>query len=166
MLIDLFYCYVILLMCISSWNFRSNIDWLSFCDICLASWVVAVACLWTCIWLGEWEVYGIWSKSSRNSSAVWKVRQIFHSIILYTLHKDYLLGWCLWIVLFLSGLKISVKVLSLMFQAGLAGKCPLFHSILFRNNCFIFFCFATQNWPARLESHTSVPLSIIYFLVC
>lgn len=43
---------------------------LSFClniSSSSASWRVSIASIWTCIWLGKWEINDFWSKDPRTS---------------------------------------------------------------------------------------------------
>lgn len=39
-----------------------------------AFWCLPLACLWTCFWLGEWEVLHLWTENTRSSTNyMWQV---------------------------------------------------------------------------------------------
>ena len=45
-----------------------------FSLIYAAFWCLPLACLWTCFWLGEWEVLHIWTENTRSSTNyMWQV---------------------------------------------------------------------------------------------
>ena len=144
-----------------------------------AFWSIPATSLWTGIWLGKWKVTNIWSKDSRNSYiTVWNSQkfccsvEILSSFYLYVdLHTDLfvlfptLLGG-------LSGLKISVKVLSLSFQAGLVGKqllywCYMVDELLFANGFHAFMpLFATLKLyvvNTNLSLYLSLPIYIYIY---
>lgn len=128
---------------------------LFFFEIFAAFWWISIACLWASFWLGKWEVHDLWTEGPRvSSNTVWQVYPCctvyicIHFVCVYFL--DYvnirnslcclLLAVfppiCCWFASCLRRLKISVKVLSLSFQAGLVGefsssKCYYFLHIIF-----------------------------------
>lgn len=95
---------------------------------CAAFWSISPSCLWAGIWLGKWEVIDIWAKNTGNSyNTVWKLwdvsSRVFFGLSLLFVFAQLNFFCHSFSAGHLSGMKISVKVQSLQFQAGLSGEC-------------------------------------------
>ena len=66
--------------------FEMSYNWYNIFSLFYASfWCLPLACLWTCFWLGEWEVIYLWTENTRSSTNyMWQVFCLLHVVAICT----------------------------------------------------------------------------------